>query len=75
MLFATRNITSTNIYLRLVKAGNQYTVYYSTNGTTFTSLGVVPLSLANPKLGLIATDGTSNTAGPINAVFSYLKAY
>ncbi|MBM7654927.1 glycoside hydrolase family 3 C-terminal domain-containing protein [Neobacillus cucumis] len=75
MLFATRNLTSTNIYLRLVKAGNQYTVYYSTNGTTFTSLGVVPLSLANPKLGLIVTDGTSNTVNPINAVFSYLKAY
>ncbi|MFB5196724.1 hypothetical protein ACE198_17605 [Neobacillus sp. KR4-4] len=38
-------------------------------------LGTAPMSLANPKVGLIATNGSANAASPINAVFSYLKNY
>ncbi|MBT2729535.1 glycoside hydrolase family 3 C-terminal domain-containing protein [Bacillus sp. ISL-75] len=76
MLFRTRNVNATNIIFRLAKVGSQYTAYYSTNnGATFTLLGTAPMSLANPRVGLIATNGSSNAAGPINAVFSYLKNY
>ncbi|WHY66679.1 glycoside hydrolase family 3 C-terminal domain-containing protein [Neobacillus sp. SuZ13] len=75
MLFKTTNLNATNIYLRVVKTGNQYTAYYSTDGTTFRLLNTAPLSLANPKIGLIAANGSSNAASPINAVFSYLKNY
>jgi len=76
MLFRTRNVNATNITFRLVKAGSQYTAYYSTNnGDSFSLLGTAPMSLANPKVGLIATNGSANAASPINAVFSYLKNY
>jgi len=65
----------TNLYFRLYKKGSTYTAFYSTNGTSFTSLGSTTVNYAYPRLGLVASNGTGSTAPAINAAFAYLKVY
>lgn len=64
-----------DLYFRLVKKGSTYSAYYSTNGTSFSSLGSTTADFAYPRVGLIAANGAGSTAPSINATFSYLKIY
>lgn len=62
--------TPVSMYFRLVKNGSGYTAYYSTDGTSYTSIGSTTANFANPKLGIMAVDSTTN---PITAVFPALN--
>ncbi|HTD68775.1 MAG TPA: hypothetical protein VK846_19815, partial [Candidatus Limnocylindria bacterium] len=53
-------------WVRLVRSGNTFTAYKSTNGTSWTSVGSYTISMgANIYIGLAVTsrrDGTLNTS-------------
>jgi len=59
------------LWFRIVKSGNQYTCYYSTDGTTFIQVGsTYTLNFNNVKTGLIAING-SGTSTDLDVMFDY----
>jgi len=59
------------LWFRMVKNGNQYTCYYSTDGTNFTQVGsTYTLNFNNVKTGLIAING-SGTSTDLDVMFDY----
>jgi|GEM_PF-2628394 len=59
------------LWLRMVKNGNQYTCYYSTDGTNYTQVGsTYTLNFNNVKTGLIAING-SGTSTDLDVMFDY----
>ncbi|QOX61928.1 DUF1349 domain-containing protein [Anoxybacterium hadale] len=62
------------LWLRMVKSGNVYTTYYSTNGTNFTQLGTsYTLNFKNVQAGLIAING-SGTNTDLDVKFDYFHS-
>jgi beta-glucosidase len=61
----TGRIGST-VWLRMVKSGARYTVYYSTDGSNFVPFYNVGASLTNVKVGVFAFGGGSNRASFAN---------
>ncbi len=58
------------LYFLIEKNGNDYSVGYSQDGTTFETLGTARgIVYDNPHIGLFATQNSSNT--PIDAYFEY----
>lgn len=56
-------IASTVSYMRIVKAGNTYSGYYSADGIQYTQVWTAQTAdLADPKIGLIVCAGTGLTA-------------
>jgi regulation of enolase protein 1 (concanavalin A-like superfamily) len=62
------------IFLRLTSDGSSLTAAYSTDGTTFTSLGRVAdlAGISSPKIGLFALNG-GTTAPVVNAAFDWFQ--
>jgi alpha-L-fucosidase 2 len=67
---ANPSISNNIIWYRIVKNGDNYTAYYSTDGTNFTSVGSVSNTLGNTKVGLYAING-SGTSTDLNILFDY----
>ncbi len=68
-----QNFSGNDLFYRLIKNGESYTAYYSTDGVSFTQLGkTVTQSLASPKLGLCAINGYNSSANSIPVEFVYL---
>jgi beta-glucosidase len=60
------------LWLKLVKRGQRYASYYSTDGSTWTFAYEVGQSLTNVKAGLFALSGTS-TSTALTAAFDYAR--
>ena len=54
--------SATTLYLRVVKEGNNYSGYYSTNGTDWTEVGQHAAALASPKVGIGAANNLSGVS-------------
>ncbi len=66
------NFSGNTLFYRLVKSGDTYTAYYSTDGEAYTQLGnAVTQSLVNPKIGLVAINGYNSSANQIPVEFAY----
>jgi len=52
--------TPLNIFYKIKKTGNNYTGYYSLDGTNYTVVGSTTLSLQNIQIGFFATKNSSN---------------
>ncbi|MEK8127385.1 glycoside hydrolase family 3 C-terminal domain-containing protein [Paenibacillus filicis] len=63
----------TEIYLRLKKLGNVYSGYVSVDGTNYISVGSTTASYANPKFGLLASNGSTTLTQPFYADFDYVR--
>jgi beta-xylosidase len=61
--FATDTTLEDEAYLRIDKAGPLFTAYYSEDGANWETIGQHELSMADPKVGLVA--GQSNVVGAI----------
>lgn len=66
--FATDTVLKDEAYLRIDKTGRVFTAYYSEDGATWQAIGQHELSMADPKVGLMA--GQSNVVGA-TALFDY----
>jgi cytochrome c len=66
--FATDTVLKDEAYLRIDKTGRLFTAYYSEDGATWQTIGQHELSMADPKVGLMA--GQSNVVGA-TALFDY----
>jgi beta-xylosidase len=66
--FATDTTVKDQAYLRIDKIGTQLTGYYSEDGANWQTIGQHELSIADPKVGLVA--GQSNVVGA-TAFFDY----
>jgi beta-xylosidase len=66
--FATDTTVKDEAYLRIDKTGPQLTAYYSEDGASWQTIGQHELSMADPKVGLVA--GQSNVVGA-TALFDY----
>ncbi|MFD0894408.1 DUF1349 domain-containing protein, partial [Luteolibacter ambystomatis] len=54
--------TAPNVWVRLIRVGNDITAYSSTNGTSWTTVGTVTVTMAgNCYIGLAV--GSGNTTG------------
>ena len=63
------NLTETTVYLKITKSGNNYSGYYSVDGTNYTQVGTTQtVSLSSIKVGLVSFGGTE-----INADFDYFN--
>jgi beta-xylosidase len=62
-----------SVYLKMVKSGNNYSGYYSSDGISWTQIGTTytGVTLINPRVGLFAQH--SGTAASINADFDYFS--
>ncbi|GGI46497.1 hypothetical protein GCM10008018_17390 [Paenibacillus marchantiophytorum] len=63
----------TEIYLRLKRLGNVYSGYVSADGTNYISLGNTTADYANPKFGLLASNGSQTLTDPFYADFDYVR--
>ena len=61
---------SVTLYFMIEKAGTTYTLSYSQDGLNFTNLGSTTADYASPKIGLFASQNSSNE--PIDVNFEYL---
>jgi regulation of enolase protein 1 (concanavalin A-like superfamily) len=56
------NGTLPNVWVRLTRVGNTFTSFTSTNGTTWTNVGAVTMSLpSNCLIGLYVASGSNTT--------------
>ncbi|MGE5252038.1 MAG: hypothetical protein ACM3QS_17675 [Bacteroidota bacterium] len=63
-----------DFYLRLAKAGPDYSAYYSTDGAAWISIGThTDLSITPLEAGLLAFNGVGATADEIPADFDYFR--
>ena len=56
-------VKDNTVWLRLVKAGSQYTAYYSLDGRKFTKAGEASVLLKDVKAGLVACEGVRAAMG------------
>lgn len=61
------------LYLRLKKIGNSYSGYVSADGKEYISLGSTTANYANPKFGLLASNGSQNLTDPFFVDFDYVR--
>ncbi|NUU60765.1 glycoside hydrolase family 3 C-terminal domain-containing protein [Paenibacillus agri] len=61
------------LYLRLKKIGNSYSGYVSADGVEYISLGSTTANYANPKFGLLASNGSQVLTEPFIADFDYVR--
>ena len=73
------NIVATNIvgsdktvWFRMVKSGNGYTTYYSTDGLNFTLIGTTNTGPANVRVGPYAFNRSGNTSD-LEVAFDYFR--
>ena len=65
---------SNTLWLRMVKSGNVYSTYYSTDGSNFTQVGGnYTLNFSNVQAGLIAING-SGTNTDLDVKFDYFHS-
>lgn len=69
----TKDLSATNIWLRMSKQGNTYTVSFSQDGQTFTQAKTVDASFENPKLILLANNGVKSQANPVKVTYKNFK--
>jgi regulation of enolase protein 1 (concanavalin A-like superfamily) len=60
-----------NIFYKIKKTGNNYTGYYSLDGTDYTVVGSTTLDLQNTQIGLFATKNSEND--PIDTYVKYVE--
>lgn len=61
------------IYLRLKKIGNSYSGYVSVDDKDYISLGSTTANYANPKFGLLASNGSQVLTEPFLVDFDYVR--
>lgn len=61
------------LYLRLKKIGNSYSGYVSADGKEYISLGSTTANYANPKFGLLASNGSQTLTDPFIVDFDYVR--
>ncbi|NOU98814.1 glycoside hydrolase family 3 N-terminal domain-containing protein [Paenibacillus planticolens] len=61
------------LYLRLKKLGNVYSGYVSADGVNYISLGSTTADYANPKFGLLASNGSQTLTDPFYADYDYVR--
>ncbi|HBE76984.1 MAG TPA: hypothetical protein DDW65_04270, partial [Firmicutes bacterium] len=59
-----------NVWFRMVKSANNYSIYYSLDGNTFALIGSTSVTLSNIRAGLIAYNRTG-TSTDLNVMFDY----
>jgi beta-xylosidase len=52
--FATASAVTGEVYLRVIREGNNYTASFSTNGTSWTEVGTHSIGFEPDKVGLVA---------------------
>jgi beta-glucosidase len=67
-------LTSTTLWLRMVKHGPRYTTYYSTDGSGWVPIYSVGASLQNDKVGLFAFSGADAT-NDLNVKVDYFHVH
>jgi cytochrome c len=65
--------TATTVNLRIIKEGEIYTGYYSTDGSSYTYIGQTTSVMTNPKVGLVSENGPSTTEIPSDYDFFVLE--
>jgi regulation of enolase protein 1 (concanavalin A-like superfamily) len=70
----SRTITATTgCHLRVIRAGNQWTLAYSYDGTTWTTAGGFSRTLAVKQAGLFAGNAAGSTSPAFTAVVDYFR--
>ena len=64
--------TDKALWLKMVKRGNRYQTYYSTDGSTWTPVYEVGASLTNVKAGIFAYN-RAGTSTDLNVAFDYVR--
>jgi len=65
--------SSKDIYFKLKKIGNVYSGYVSPDGINYTSVGSTTGDYANPKFGLLASNGSTTPTEQFFADFDYVR--
>lgn len=61
------------VYLRIVKGGDNYSAYYSGNGTDYTQVGpTLQASFSDIHVGLLVCNGSTGTTAGYNADFDFI---
>ena len=60
-----------NIFYKIKKTGNNYTGYYSLDGTNYTVVGSTTITLQNTQIGFYATKNSTND--PIDTYVKYVE--
>ena len=63
---------SNAIWFRMIKAGSTYSIFYSVDGTSWTSLWTTGATFTNLKVGLFSYNGTATTS-TLNVAFDYFN--
>jgi beta-xylosidase len=69
------NEFATVVYLRIAREGDSYMAYYSTDGSSWISVGQRSMPLLNPKVGIGSECGPSTTEIPTDFDFFQLDDY
>ena len=64
---------SSTVYMKLKKIGDLYTGYFSTDGENYTKLGSVTADYAEPKFGILCSNGSTNAGNNFYADFDYVR--
>jgi hypothetical protein len=64
--------SNVSLWLKMVKRGNRYQTYYSTDGSTWTPVYEVGASLSNVKAGIFAYN-RAGTSTDLNVAFDYVR--
>lgn len=65
--------TATTVNLRIVKEGDGYSGYYSTDGNSYIYIGQTTAVITNPKVGIISENGPSTTEIPSDYDFFLIE--
>ena len=68
------NFSGQDLYCRLVKSGDTYTAFYSTDGVSYTQIGEpITMALNEPKAGFAALNGYNFSADSMDVNFEYVR--
>jgi len=73
LIYDTPASAPLNIFYKIKKTGNNYTGYYSLDGTNYTTVGSTTINLQNTQIGFFATKNSSSD--PIDTYVRYVEIY
>lgn len=65
--------SGTTMYFRILRSGDEYAFYYSTDGESYTLAAKASVAFKSVSLGLAAVNSFNGTPAPIDVTFEYVR--